>query len=473
MGRKVLLALVLAMLGAYAYSQKRGEAADASLSSAEENSLNSETENGEDYGQFEDPDATLNQDEAETDPEFSRTGSATESTHSTSSSAAQSSGYGVPSPSLAPRVSSMTADDEEEEDDDALEEEIAARDAAAARERIRSREESDSYSSNAMPFLPLNPRAKRLSENWNFQAPGLTKEEIAPMLAQNQPKSISYFGDSGIMNISPSKTAQGAEQSDKTLNIASESFITNTQSARESTIAKNAGSGSSANPSATPAPDASSQARLAGNNAQISTLVRLPSDAFEIESFTPGLRDDKKTVLKPMADDLQDAISKQDYDTNVWFDARKPDEVKTYLSKVLSLGHGGMLILKVKNNGYIVDEPGADFALLENAFKTSGGNIYQEYGVVGVSNSLDEKSVKWFPCNPSINDLRWCFGAVSGEDKERIDVFDLSVLKDMKRAKYIWIRDVGNNQNLSSQAAIPTEGCDLDYVRLDHAYSTK
>ncbi len=466
MGRKAILALMLALLGAYAYSLKRGESADASADPGLDSNLTASTdEQDENYADYpEDSEEAQSSDSGQ---------DASESTGTTASSASTSpsSGYGVPSPTLAPRVSSGFPDDDDEDDDDALEEEIAARDAAAARERIRSREVRDDYSANAMPFLPLNPRSKRLAENWNFQAPGLSKEEIAPMLAQNQPKNISYFGDSGIMNITPAKNAQGTEQTDKTLNIASQGFITKTQNARANTIAKNAASGSTTNPSATPMPGTSDINARTTNTASISTLIRLPSDGFEIAEFRPGFRDDRETKLKPVADDLYDAIAKQDYDSKSWFNPKNPDEVKTYLTKILSLGHGGTLVLKVKNDGFISNEPGEDFALLENAFKTSGGNIYQEYGRVGVSDSLNG-DVKWFPCNPQEKNVTWCFGAVSGDDQERIDLFDLSVIK-VKSAKYIWIQDVGTNQNLSDGAAIPTEGCDLDYVRLDHAYSTK
>jgi hypothetical protein len=480
MGRKTLLALILAVLGYYAYGLLRADQAETPHQNAE----SSEPE-------------TFYSESAETAPagytfseevdEPQTAGAAqdqrpTEAPSAYSSSSAESpmSSYGN-STGLRPLVSSSIAD---EDDEDALEEEIAARDAAAARERILARQDRDDVSYNALPFLPLSPRAKRLSENWNFQAPGVSKEEIAPMLSQNQPKSITYFGSSGISNITPSKTATGTEQTDRNLNLASPGFVTSTAKAREDSVNKNilkANADASGTPSASK--PSSSTSNPAVNRASPTSVARAPvtpnptptalipmsGEVYEVESFTPGLRDDG-TTLEPVADSAMDAISKLDYDTTVWFNPKNKDEVKMHLSKVLSFGHGGTLILKIKDNGFIVDEPGVDFALYENAFKTSAGNIYQEFAGVGVSNSLDEKTVRWFPCDPKKGDLRGCFGAVSGDD--RSDQFDLADIQ-IQRAKYIWIRDLGDNQNLATKEAIPSEGVDLDFVRIDHAFYSR
>ena len=169
-----------------------------------------------------------------------------------------------------------------------------------------------------------------------------------------------------------------------------------------------------------------------------------------------------------MAPNILSALQGPDY---FFENVNSLDSVRMHriLSTVLSCGHGGEVIIKIKDNGFLLDEPGFDFTIYENAFRIAGTKlIFQEFAYVGISESLETNAVKWFDCDPLNNILQGCVGAVP--TAEGGDSFDLAEL-GVNKIKYIWIKDTGQNKNFPSQW--PTEGVDLDAMRFSHAYSNE
>ena len=147
------------------------------------------------------------------------------------------------------------------------------------------------------------------------------------------------------------------------------------------------------------------------------------------------------------------------------------DSFKKLLSTVVSLGHGGEIMLMVGGNAFLKDKPGFDFVIFENLFRIAGTNLlFQEFASVGVSDRPAPDSFKWFECDPypPRHVLKGCVGAVP--TSEGGDQFDLAEL-GLKEAKYIWIKDLGKNKNFPSKW--PTEGADLDAVMLIHAFDSQ
>jgi hypothetical protein len=139
---------------------------------------------------------------------------------------------------------------------------------------------------------------------------------------------------------------------------------------------------------------------------------------------------------------------------------------------VVSLGTGGEIILSFTPEE-IVDGPGTDFIVFENAFAISGNpdNIYAEPGEVSVS----EDGVTWstFPCTATSAPYGSCAGwhpvLASGASFDPAtaggDPFDLSAI-GVSRAKLVRIRD-------KSQEACPVpgpnnNGFDLDAIVIVH-----
>src|SRR5690606_4988864 len=106
--------------------------------------------------------------------------------------------------------------------------------------------------------------------------------------------------------------------------------------------------------------------------------------------------------------------------------------------KVVSLGDGGHVVLGFGER-VIVDGPGADFAVFENAFFAGGdeGEAFAEPGRVAVS--LDGEVWVEFPCDPKKSEASHCAGfapvlanVVTGEGdafdagESGGDLFDLS-----------------------------------------------
>lgn len=187
---------------------------------------------------------------------------------------------------------------------------------------------------------------------------------------------------------------------------------------------------------------------------------RLPEDAFEIVFFHPGTRDNGSR-FEPIAHDLYAAIQAQDYSLT----SNRSSLLDLY-KKILPFGHDGELLLRVKENGFIRNEAGPDFSLFENVLPGSESSPFQEHAAVGVSESADAASFHWFSCDPEAGVLEGCLGVMP--TNRGGDRFDLSTL-GLEKARYIWIKDLsGASKNWPS--ALPSEGCDLDAVRLDHAY---
>jgi hypothetical protein len=112
---------------------------------------------------------------------------------------------------------------------------------------------------------------------------------------------------------------------------------------------------------------------------------------------------------------------------------------------VVSLGNGGEVILGFVDNA-IVDGPGVDFVVFENAFE-AGGAVFAELGTVAVSD--DGESWVEFPCSATEPPYGSCAGhapvylhgegvidpATSGGDH-----FDLADV-GLARARYVRITD--------------------------------
>jgi hypothetical protein len=191
-------------------------------------------------------------------------------------------------------------------------------------------------------------------------------------------------------------------------------------------------------------------------------LKKLKENDFEIVYFKAGNRDNGG-LLVPMNSDYISALQGPDFFSS-FADNQKQQSMEDILSRVLSLGHGGELMIKVKNNGFIYNKSGFDFAIYENAVKA--GNInHHEFAFVGVSDREQPSTFKWFICKPEQNILHGCAGAVPTTDGG--DQFDLSEV-GLEKVKYIVIRDMGRNKNFSSKW--PTEGADIDSIRIYNAF---
>lgn len=291
---------------------------------------------------------------------------------------------------------------------------------------------------------------KKLIDNWDLAAHGLDAQALAPFFTESQPESIVLYQDSEMTRIYPLRYALGKDQSRKTLFIGSEESIQNTLRERQERARSHR----------------ASQAKRGSpeNNGDSPDGVRLPKNQYFIVFFKPG-KTDAGGVFKPAVADFLKALQGPDYSfENV--SSADGEAMQDILSRVLSLGHGGELMLGIKNNGFLADEPGFDFAIYENAFRIAGTKlIFQEFALVGVSARIEASSFRWFACDPLKKILRGCAGAVPTD--EGGDQFDLSEI-GLPKVRYIWIKDTGKNKNFSSRW--PTEGVDLDGLRLNHAY---
>lgn len=134
---------------------------------------------------------------------------------------------------------------------------------------------------------------------------------------------------------------------------------------------------------------------------------------------------------------------------------------------VVSLGDGGSLTLSFGERR-VVDEPGADFVVFENAFWIGGerGNGFVEYGRVEVSE--DGENWREFPCDGGTGE--GCAGRtptlahpnnpgvdVFDPDDAGGDAFDLAEL-GMSEARYVRVSDIPQDDM----------GFDLDAVAIIH-----
>ncbi len=147
------------------------------------------------------------------------------------------------------------------------------------------------------------------------------------------------------------------------------------------------------------------------------------------------------------------------------------------IDDVLSLGVGGEIIIELDPTG-IVDGPGADIIVFENAFYVSGQqNLpYAELGEISVSNDL----MAWqsFTCHAESYPYDGCAGwhpvysnpnnGVSPFDEAQAggDTFDLATL-GLSQTRYLRIRDLK-----TSQIGPPSAGFDLDAVAVRYPHCT-
>jgi hypothetical protein len=140
---------------------------------------------------------------------------------------------------------------------------------------------------------------------------------------------------------------------------------------------------------------------------------------------------------------------------------------------VLSLGLGGEVVVAFGERA-IVDGPGPDLVVFENAFFPSGDatQVYAEPGEVAVSE--DGETFVAFACDPVEDLLAGCAGKTPTEKYDPLlidpidpdltggDAFDLAML-GLSRATFVRIRD------RSDDGAGNTAGFDLDAVGIVHA----
>ena len=142
---------------------------------------------------------------------------------------------------------------------------------------------------------------------------------------------------------------------------------------------------------------------------------------------------------------------------------------------VVSLGSGGEIVLSFAPNA-LVDGPGVDLLVFENAFIVAGGTqTFAEPGEVSVSD--DGESWTTFPCTATAAPWGACAGwhtvaqpgaEVSPVDPAQIggDPFDLADI-GVTRAQFVRIRDK-TSQRCTSPGPT-TNGFDLDAIAAVHA----
>lgn len=147
---------------------------------------------------------------------------------------------------------------------------------------------------------------------------------------------------------------------------------------------------------------------------------------------------------------------------------------------VLSLGKGGEIVLGFGDNA-VVDGPGPDLIVFENAFSFSGDptRVFAELGEVSVS----EDGVTWstYPCTATAYPYGACAGwhptftapgsGIAPDDVAAAggDPFDLADV-GLTRARFVRIRDMGGGDCVpDAGAGSVTGGFDLDAVVLVHA----
>ncbi|WP_148284946.1 hypothetical protein [Pseudobdellovibrio exovorus] len=318
-----------------------------------------------------------------------------------------------------------------------------------------ARSESENQKNSALKAIeeteaPLHFAPAAATHTWNFSGTGLKESEVSSYLQNTPPKAIYFFRGNELVPISAPLGYDG--DLTQYLFVSDLNTIQDIQQQREAQAEQEQAAGQDA------------QAADRDSTDKDSLEKPLPENAFEVVSFTAGKRDDG-SVLVPVNPNILQALQGPDYSLEP-FNWRDDGEMRAHLSTILSFGHGGELVLKVSGQGYLKNKAGFDFALYENAFRTGSGlNVVQEFARVGVSNSLEE-DFHWFPCDPLQNILSGCLGAVP--TAEGGDQFDLTVV-GLTEARYIKIQDLGINKNNTSRW--PTEGCDLDAVRLFHAYT--
>ena len=178
----------------------------------------------------------------------------------------------------------------------------------------------------------------------------------------------------------------------------------------------------------------------------------------EFFRFLPGLTDSGERFV-PISKNFDFSLKGPDY---TFESPKNPAEAELFYSRVLSLGHGGTVIVKVPENSMVSAHDGPEFRVFENVFSRLNGTTFEELAYVGVSLEPSEDSVTWFQCNTEKGaDRRGCAGATP--TAEGGDFFDLSNI-GVTSFRYVWIRDTSINKNFKS--SLPTEGADIDAVEI-------
>ncbi len=148
---------------------------------------------------------------------------------------------------------------------------------------------------------------------------------------------------------------------------------------------------------------------------------------------------------------------------------------------VVSLGFKGEIVLSFEPNA-IVDGPGADFLVFENAFWAGGDPKRPAAELADVSVSEDGITWKTFPCTPASGPpYGSCAGwrpvySAPGNGTSSVDPsvaggdpFDLAEL-GLTTARFVRIRDLGTIECPANPAnKSTTVGFDLDAIALVHA----
>ena len=146
---------------------------------------------------------------------------------------------------------------------------------------------------------------------------------------------------------------------------------------------------------------------------------------------------------------------------------------------VVSLGNAGEIIVSFEPNA-IVDGPGVDLLVFENAFDIAGDptHPYAEPGEVSVSD--DGVSWKTFPCTATAYPYGACAGwhpvysnatnGISPVDPSVAggDPFDLADV-GLARAKFVRVRDKANETCGTPPNRSTSNGFDLDAMAIVHA----
>jgi hypothetical protein len=212
----------------------------------------------------------------------------------------------------------------------------------------------------------------------------------------------------------------------------------------------------------TNAPDGSggSSTGAGGDTAQPPTPAASPVYAFSVESFEPGAGAGFNQAKLP----------------DIVLGPPKGKGRENGSLDVLSLGMDGSIVLGF-GEFEIVDGPGPDLIVFENAFWPGGDatQVYAELGEVAVSE--DGETWHAFTCDTA-GDGQGNFAGCAGvtptlvydskavpldPDQSGGDAFDLALL-DVARARFVKIHDLGTQPSAGNAS-----GFDLDAVGLIHA----
>lgn len=332
---------------------------------------------------------------------------------------------------------------------------------------------------------PPTPQAlPQTPGRWDFSGSQLNPESFFGLFQRSEPSQIFYFTEDGTEIFEPAAAENNfSDPPQKIFFISSPDVIQRVANGREQLsnyyeslrpappkLTNSPSDNSGAAPPTLATDNADEIVQAAGEppsapNATPEPPVKLAENAFEVVFFKPGKRDNGET-LTPLAASALMALSGPDYSLEA-FDHRNEKLMRQHLSRILSLGNGGELLLQVAQNGYLLNGEGFDFALYENAMTIDRSlNVWQEFGLVGVSDRAEPESFRWFQCDPQNSVLIGCLGSVpTAQGGDRFDLAELG----FEKIRYIWIKDIGISKNLPSRW--PTEGCDIDAVRLFHAYT--